>query len=778
VKKLLFLALTIALPIAAHAQTSCGAQSARSCQNVQTITTSGSSITIQNNAGLVPTFEYTWTGSPSGITVTLQGCGLAGTCETLDTYSSSTNSLRAPTVSKVYATYTVTATWTGTATLTVSTIITSARNQGGGSGGGVPSVNGITTATTIAAGGNTGVNTNGNTITVSTITISGVVFTPVSDTSIVAQWTTDTPADSNAFCGGVPADDNGRQTAVTTTHEVVFTGLIATSSYPCHVTSAGISSSTQNVETLSPATRTPILLGILGPVTSTSYTGDILANFLSSDNFHYLGIDDSTSPGSSANMSLLKITNESTLAMSSVNSLSSYGAAGTTNGTDGPGGVALSYKQSSLFGMNGCLYLYTNRNLYSSGGTVPQTAYFGNVIADNCNHGATLNNHQAPATFSATGSPDGPGVSMFPDSVNQAWCAFVRFGPDDGTPGYLTPGNAIDGANAYVYQNCTDGQWNNSSHLWMTRTLRADFASLTPGNKTQWWCGPSSPAPSDFVNPGNWSYSSSCRTSIYTASGQVGTCDEVFVPGYNYYVLPIWYQSTTGTASSTVWNFQSGPTPAGPFTSFFIQTFSPQGWYCPTFLHRSIASNSGTSGVNATVLMTGNYQGTTYYHPSYASMTLDYAQVQGSLPTPTASFGAQYVGLVNSPFTANGHMQAFTVMEDAAYSGSLNVGVCTSNGGGNFTVTNYVTVTVAAVTTPQTFTAPANFTAFATTSGEYPCFYAPTGNGVGKTTSGSTPGFYYTTTSYGSIPSGSVAYTGAGTPSAGSIDLSETISIP
>jgi len=479
-------------------------------------------------------------------------------------------------------------------------------------------------------------------------------------------------------------------------------------------------------------------------------------------------------------MSLLKVTNESSMTMAAVNSLSGYGAQATTNGTDGPGGVALSYKESGLFGMGGCLYMFGNRDHYAVGAT-PQSVFFGNVIADGCNHGASWSNHQAPATFGANGLPDGAGVSMFADTANQSWCSFVRAAPDDGSLGYNTPGNQIDGLNAYVVMNCTDGNWNNSSHNWQIRTPRATLAALVAGNKWQWWCGPASPTPADYVNPSNWSYASGCRTPTYTAANQVSASDEIFVPGFNYYVMANWYQPVTGTSSTTNWNIVAGPTPAGPWTSIYTNTFNPQAWYNPVFLQRPIAANTSATSVSAPVLFTGDYNSGTYYHPSYATMTLTAGatQTEGVLPTPTTDYGAQYVGISNTPFTSNGHLTSFTIQENTAYSGTLYVGTCSAPSGSgpyNSTIANSVSVTLASTLAPQTFTAPTNFTSFSVTSGQYPCFYVPTGTaGPGKAGTGSI-GFYYSGP-FTSIPSGSQSYLFV-TAGSGGLDITETITIP
>jgi hypothetical protein len=147
--------------------------------------------------------------------------------------------------------------------------------------------------------------------------------------------------------------------------------------------------------------------------------------------------------------------------------------------------------------------------------------------------------------------------------------------------------------------------------------------------------------------------------------------------------------------------------------------------------------------------------------------------IVGFIPaTLTSNFGSQTVAISNAPFPQAGFVTSFTVQEFAAYSGAIDIGVCTNNGSGNFTISNYVTVTLASTTTRQMFTAPTNFTAFANSPGQYPCFYAPSGNRLGVGTPGIV-GFYYSTATQTTIPTGSIAYS-AVTPAGGSLAITMT----
>lgn len=128
-KIILGLAMLLAAVMPALGQTgSCNYGGTPQCTDKQTIASNGGSITVVSNGGLFPSFEYLIAGSPSSISVIVQGCGVGGTCETLDTYSTNANAIRNPAVAKPYGYFTVAATWSGgtSVTVTVNTKITTA----------------------------------------------------------------------------------------------------------------------------------------------------------------------------------------------------------------------------------------------------------------------------------------------------------------------------------------------------------------------------------------------------------------------------------------------------------------------------------------------------------------------------------------------------------------------------------------------------------------------------------------------------------------------------
>jgi hypothetical protein len=112
-----------------------------------TISTSGNTVQIINSiGGLSVSFEELIAGSPSTVSVAVQGCMKGGTCEALDSYTTVANAVRAPAIAKVYDYFLVTASWTGGTNPTVSvnaTVTTAVNHSGGGGGGGSGTVTSV-----------------------------------------------------------------------------------------------------------------------------------------------------------------------------------------------------------------------------------------------------------------------------------------------------------------------------------------------------------------------------------------------------------------------------------------------------------------------------------------------------------------------------------------------------------------------------------------------------------------------------------------------------------
>ena len=456
--------------------------------------------------------------------------------------------------------------------------------------------------------------------------ISNLVYT-ATDSTIVATWTTDTSSDSNLSAGGKAAIDNG-VAANSTSHQAVVTGLSPSTVYSCVVTSGGTSSSPQNVTTSTAHTSTPITSVSFGTVTTTAPDGDIPYNFTSNDNNTYMMRDDARTPpgGSGSNQQLDIITNESTLAITQVNALSAYGLYSTNNGTDGPGGIALSNKGNGMFGMAGSLFMFTGRHEIN-GSTRRQ--FYGNVIRSD-DKGVSWSNFNNPTTFNANGIPAYPNSGnnsvapfFFGANSNWGWVTPVRYAADDGTLGYTTAGNGFDGGNAYCYFTIIEQVNDAADYIYLGRIPRIQLFALNYATTQQFWVGPTSPTPANFVNDANWSSTPSGLTKIYTNVGKVGWQDICFIPGINRYLLFSGYRPNVAVTSNTVWLVLEGETPAGPWTQVGSLTNNPSGYYGHTVLHRSAFSNALTQFIPITVVYSGDFNNQVpFYHPTFSTLTL------------------------------------------------------------------------------------------------------------------------------------------------------------
>lgn len=508
-------------------------------------------------------------------------------------------------------------------------------------GGGVP-----------GAGGGSGGGGGGSAISIT----SGPTYSQ-SDTTIVATWTTAGAANSTAVCGGKSGVDNNIA-APSTFHQAIVVGLTPSTLYACSVTSGSTSSGSTNVTTNAAQTRTAPTSAINGLATiNTTPNGDTFYNAVSNDNITYVALDDSSglTTGCSQNMQINKFTTESTMAGSAVNCFTAFGAGGTSNGTDGTGGHAASNKLNGFFAMGGALYAFASRNVYSSvSGLTTQTAWNGYWMKSN-DHGVSWNNFQNPTGFTPTGQQTSPlGATMFPTNL-YGWCVPTRYALDDGTNGYLTAGNRIDGADAFVYISCTDGLWNNSSNLYLARIPRIQFAAQNYG-ALQYWTGPApaSATPTAFVADSNWSSSSTSATAIYSAANQTSSQDMVFVPTLNIYLLLTWYQPNPAVTSNSTWVISSGATPAGPWTTLLTQVNNPSGFYNPVVQHRTVATNVLSSAINLQLLYSGDYNNqATYYHPTYSTLTLNPAPLLDSVNAGTATFAGSFSHLLRTAYGGN-----------------------------------------------------------------------------------------------------------------------------
>jgi hypothetical protein len=434
--------------------------------------------------------------------------------------------------------------------------------------------------------------------------------------------------------GAKTALDDGYQTSVTS-HQCIVAGLTPGATYPCQVSSSGTFSAYQNVTTSAAQTRTPITKVSFGASTSINVHGDDNQTFVSNDNNTYIVEDDGYGfvtgvPNAGANMQIGVLTNESTLVGTLVNLLTNYGGYGSSNGTDGPGGVGMSNKQTGLFGMAGNLFIFQNRSVgptVSANGIHNDQEYYGNVMMST-DHGVTWNSWQAPATFNANGVPPNPLGSYQFANGNIGTITPVRYAVDDGTFGYNTAGNQIDGANAYVYITYQNQVLINADALYLMRWARYKFYQQD-ATAVQYWSGPAVPGTADFVNDANWASTPAGATPILNAPGRVSFNDMVFVPVLNSYLLLNWRYTQncdqTGFTTNSVWEVCAAPTPAGPWTVITTIVNPTSGWYNPRPQHRTVASNVASHDIAVQIIYTGDYavNFATYYYPTYSTLTLN-----------------------------------------------------------------------------------------------------------------------------------------------------------
>jgi hypothetical protein len=471
-------------------------------------------------------------------------------------------------------------------------------------------------------------------LTVASLPAVGQVITGpsyfVTASTIVATWTTNISADTHMQCGGKLAADDG-YAANGTSHQAVVEGLFSQQTYSCTVTSGSTTSSPSNQTTSAQPTRIPIRSAQLGNPTQLPSTGIVHGdtNFTFVDSGNLTKIIDcdgygfvSGTPNAGANMQLATLTNETTFVGTPVNLLTAYGPFNTFTGTDGPTSAALTNKVTGLWSMRGNLYIWATRQANNGG------AWYNNIIKSTDN-GASWNNYLNIGSPNANGLPTTPTDQTHPfplASKTYGWVQPIRYGVDDGTLGYTTSTNGVDGANAYIYQVFVNSPFTTPSDqvtpAYMLRQLRIKVEAQDYSG-TEYWIGTMpSPTPADFVNDANWSTSDASKTAIFTPSPADTWPFITFIEGINYYLL-----STNGkdpNANTWTLRFFAGPTPVGPWTAIGNQG-GVQQYYGPIPVHRDTATNAATDNIPIRIVYSGAGPAlafTTYYYPTVSTLTL------------------------------------------------------------------------------------------------------------------------------------------------------------
>lgn len=108
--------LAVFLLPAASAQDDNSCDNGKTClSRSYTFTSSGVTVKMPNLVGgLTASFEEVLSGSPASVSIVIKGCKKAGTCDTLETNTSTAaGQIRTPAISTLYDYFTITPTWTG-----------------------------------------------------------------------------------------------------------------------------------------------------------------------------------------------------------------------------------------------------------------------------------------------------------------------------------------------------------------------------------------------------------------------------------------------------------------------------------------------------------------------------------------------------------------------------------------------------------------------------------------------------------------------------------------
>lgn len=534
----------------------------------------------------------------------------------------------------------------------------------------------------------------------------------VTDTTIVATWTTDVSADSNLSAGGKAAIDNG-VAANSTSHQCIVTDLKPSTGYACFVTSGGTSSSTTTQTTSALRTRIIVTSASMGAVTNTTQANtfsDTQRTFLSNDNKVYVTQDDgfgivTGSHNSGYNTQVAALSDESAMT-GGATLLTTYGAVNNLTGTDGPAADAMGNKSTGLFGLNGNLHMFVYRQYpptYS-------TNRYANWIKST-DHGATWNNFTAKTTFISGGNPVTPyspsePVQFYSNLIGKV--TPVLYAADDGTLGYTTAGNQIDGANAFVYMH----YFQDSTPLFLMRLARIYF-DAQDASHMQYWKGPTYPSVLNFTSDSKWSNLSSDAVSILPANlGNFGTFNPgvtgawvqmCFVPAINSYIMTTWGSYYGGATTEDI--YYSSPTPAGPWQIFYTRPnyLTGKHYYGPFPFHRDIATNAATSSITSKILFSGDV-GNTSYCINYSTLTMLPASLSDATMVQQAFYGFTAVeNPLATHFTTCPTMSALKVVGSGQCEATATSTHCgaywsdaipASDTGGTWPADQYVEVTI------------------------------------------------------------------------------------
>lgn len=302
-----------------------------------------------------------------------------------------------------------------------------------------------------------------------------------------------------------------------------------------------------------------------------------------SDGNTYVAHDDSkgwqnATPTSNTSFSLLSGFTTS-LTGTIVNTMQQFGSF-TQTGSD-----TASWKSMGSISVNGTIYVFQSRNIYSASGDGLHQTAFGQQIIKSSNLGVSF----SPLPPCVTPPCSNPYASPMWPGAKFANAFFAQYAGDD------YQNNSKDNSNTYVYAVGTDGFWSNGSFLYLGRVLISDIAALDASLWTFW-------------NGSTWG-TLAAATPIYSQSNCTSVTGPQYLPYWDQYVMFSWCypsipNSGTLVTSVTQWKMLTARNITGPWNVTQTIDWATTGLYNPIVIPKSVSVDNGKT---VTLIVSGNY---------------------------------------------------------------------------------------------------------------------------------------------------------------------------
>ena len=305
--------------------------------------------------------------------------------------------------------------------------------------------------------------------------------------------------------------------------------------------------------------------------------GDSWVGTWADDNAIYVYADDTWDGKKSSNLAVYRLVGDDpfNLTVQPVNSMDEYGHAGEL------GKDKCSWKASGITCVDGVLYIAVSRWDSKPSPVDMRQAARNSSIIKSTDHGLTWSR-------SAKENYDNP---MFPGR-KFANPFFIEYGKDGQSN--------VDNSNKYVYAVSTDGFWNNGSSLVLGRVLRTRIGDLN-GSDWEYYNGTSN----DGLNNQRWTNDINKSNPVVIDSFQLGIPTITYNKILKRYILAQWNFPLGGWCGpESRWIFRESPTPWGPWTICYTDTFKREGWYIPCILSKFISDD----GLDMKIIGSGDCQ--------------------------------------------------------------------------------------------------------------------------------------------------------------------------